>query len=59
MKPVSVTYNPCNLSRDRICHKTDSVQGAEDWIANREKSDPKGVHVGFYGISAPEEMINP
>lgn len=59
MKPVSVTYNPGNLPRDRVCHKTDSIQGAEDWIADREKSDPEGVHAGLYTINAPEEMMNP
>ncbi len=59
MKPVSVTYNPGDLPHDRVCHRTDTVQAAEDWIAKRGNTDPDGVCAGFYGIDAPEEMINP
>lgn len=59
MKPVTVTYNPGDLPRDRICHRADTVQEAEGWIAKQEKTDPDGVYAGLYTINAPEEMMNP
>lgn len=60
MKPVSVTYNPDDKwSRDMVCHRCDTVQEAEDWIAEWCEVDPEGVEAGNYGINAPEELINP
>lgn len=35
-----------------------SVKQCEDWIAEREKTDPQGVHAGDYGIDADEEAMD-
>ena len=59
MKPVTVTYNPGNLPQDRIMYETDTIQAAEEWIDKQSRRDPEGVRSGWYGIDAPEEMINP
>ena len=59
MKPVSVTYNPGDWPRDLVCHRCSTITEAEDWIAEWNEVDPKGVYAGNYTINAPEEMINP
>lgn len=36
----------------------DTIPEAENFIVDREKTDPAGVRDGKYGIDAPEEMTN-
>ena len=40
-----------------VMARFDTIQEAEQWIAEREKIEPDFVHSGAYGIDAPEEML--
>lgn len=41
----------------KVVARTTTLREAENWIAEREKSEPEKVHRGGYGIDAPEEVV--
>ena len=51
--PTSLRW--ATVSRDgRVLARFTTVRRCEQWIAEREKTDPAGVHRGDYGIDASE-----
>lgn len=56
---VFVTLERPGSTKIRTLKRFLRVRSAENFIAMREKRDPKGVHRGDYGIDAPEEVVNP
>lgn len=56
---VFVTLQRPGSNKIRTLERFLRLRSAENFIAEREKTDPKGVHRGDYGIDAPEEVVNP
>lgn len=54
MKPVAVV-DEATLA---VVRRFDTVEQAEDFIAELEKTEPEKVHGGGFGIDAPETLIN-
>lgn len=57
-KPVKVTLESDDGLTNPIVHECDTIQQAEEWIAERGETDRQRVEDGKYGIDAPEELMD-
>lgn len=53
---VAVTHLPPGATEQTVLARVNTCAQAEDWIAEREKTDAEGVHRGDYGIDLPEHL---
>lgn len=53
--PVAVVVN----ETCKVVFRCNTVREAECFIAGIELVQPVRVHEGYYGIDAPEELVNP
>lgn len=55
-RKVAVTEYREGWLMQKVHARFSTIAEAEEWIAERERVDPDGVHSGAYGIDPPEDM---